>query len=249
MTQPRGTAPCWIDPDDPNMNFPDVEHALRKPDGLLAIGGDLSVERLLLAYSRGIFPWFGPDQPIIWWAPDPRLVLEPARLNISRSLKKTLRQNKFEITMDSAFSEVIEACAKRRPYQAGTWITDAMMRAYRDMHAAGYAHSVECWFDGKLAGGLYGVAIGRIFFGESMFTRVTDASKVAFVALTRQLERWHFPLIDCQVHTSHLESLGASLMPRSQFGKILQRECQLREDAPVWALDPDIILVQEAPIY
>ena len=242
MTHPRGTAPYWIDPDDPDIDFPDVEHALREPNGLLAIGGDLSVERLLLAYSRGIFPWFGPDQPIIWWAPDPRLVLEPARLNISRSLKKTLRQNKFEITMNSAFSEVIEACARPRPAQAGTWITDDMMRAYRNMHAAGHAHSVECWFEGKLAGGLYGVSIGRIFFGESMFTRVTDASKVAFVALTRQLERWNFPLIDCQIHTSHLESLGASLMPRPQFTQLLQQEYRHRDESPTWTLDPDINL-------
>ena len=241
MTQHRATAPYWIDPDDPVMDFPGVELALREPDGLLALGGDLCVERLLLAYSRGIFPWFGPDQPILWWAPDPRLVLEPAGLKISHSLKKTLRQGKFEITMDMAFNGVIEACAKRRPDQSGTWITAGMMKAYRDMHSAGHAHSVECWYEGELAGGLYGVAIGRVFFGESMFTRVTDASKVAFVALTRQLERWGFPLIDCQVHTGHLESLGASMMPRQQFSQILQRECHPQDEAPVWALDPDII--------
>ncbi len=143
--------------------------------------------------------------------------------------------------MDSAFNAVIEACAKRRPDQSGTWITAGMMKAYRDMHSAGHAHSVECWYEGELAGGLYGVAIGRVFFGESMFTWVTDASKVAFVALTRQLERWDFPLIDCQVHTGHLESLGACMMPRQQFSQILQRECQTRDENPVWTLDPDII--------
>ncbi len=241
MTQHRATAPYWIDPDDPVMDFPGVELALREPDGLLALGGDLCVERLLLAYSRGIFPWFGPDQPILWWAPDPRLVLEPAALKISHSLKKTLRQGKFEISMDAAFNEVIEACSKRRPDQSGTWITAGMMKAYRDMHSAGHAHSVECWHEGELAGGLYGVAIGRVFFGESMFTRVTDASKVAFVALTRQLERWDFPLIDCQVHTGHLESLGATMMPRQQFSQILQRECQSRIEDLAWTLDPDII--------
>ncbi len=243
MTQHRGTAPYWIDPDDPVIDFPDVGLALREPDGLLAIGGDLSLERLTLAYSRGIFPWFGPDQPILWWAPDPRLVLEPAGLKISHSLKKILRQDKFEITMDKAFNDVIEACARRRPDQAGTWITDEMLKAYRDMHAAGHAHSVECWHEDELAGGLYGVALGRVFFGESMFTRATDASKVAFVALTRQLQRWGFPLIDCQVQTNHLESLGASMMPRQQFSQILQRECQPRDEALVWILDPDIIRI------
>ena len=243
MTQHRGTGPYWIDPDDPVIDFPDVGLALREPDGLLAIGGDLSLERLTLAYSRGIFPWFGPDQPILWWAPDPRLVLEPAGLKISHSLKKILRQDKFEITMDKAFNDVIEACARRRPDQAGTWITDEMLKAYRDMHAAGHAHSVECWHEDELAGGLYGVALGRVFFGESMFTRATDASKVAFVALTRQLQRWGFPLIDCQVQTNHLESLGASMMPRQQFSQILQRECQPRDEALVWILDPDIIRI------
>ena len=244
MTQYRGIAPYLIDTDAPAIDFPDVELALREPDGLLAIGGDLGVERLLLAYSRGIFPWFGREQPILWWAPDPRLVLEPARLKLSRSLKKTLRQGKFRLTMNSCFSKVVKACSRSRPNQSGTWITDEMQAAYTDLHAAGYAHSVECWLDDKLVGGLYGVSIGRIFFGESMFTRVTDASKVAFVALARQLERWQFPLIDCQVHTSHLESLGASFMPRQQFSQLLQRECQPRDETPAWILDTDINLIQ-----
>ena len=247
MTRQRDVAPYWIDPNAPVIDFPDVELALCEPDGLLAVGGDLGVERLLLAYSRGIFPWFGPDQPILWWAPDPRLILEPANLNISRSLKKTLRQGKFTVTMDRCFGEVVKACSRSRPKQSGTWITDEMLAAYTDLHAAGYAHSVECWFDDKLAGGLYGVSIGRIFFGESMFTRVTDASKVAFVALTRQLERWHFPLIDCQVHTSHMESLGASFIPRRQFSRILQRECRKTDDAPTWVLDANISLIHGKP--
>ena len=243
MTRQAGNAPYWIDPDAPVVDFPDVALALAEPNGLLAIGGDLSRERLLLAYSRGIFPWFDPEQPILWWAPDPRLVLEPASLKLSRSLKKTLRRGKFTLTMDTCFSEVIQACSGRRPKQAGTWISTEMQAAYCDLHTAGYAHSVECWFDGELAGGLYGVSIGHIFFGESMFTRVTDASKIAFVALARQLERWHFPLIDCQVYTSHLESLGASLMPRKQFCEVLQRECSPLTDAPSWRLDADIDLI------
>lgn len=241
MTQQLDIAPYWIDPDAAVIEFPDVELALHEPDGLLAIGGDLGVERLLLAYSMGIFPWFGPEQPILWWAPDPRQVLEPARLKVSHSLRKTLRQGKFTLTMDKCFSEVVKACSASRPNQSGTWITEEMQAAYSDLHAAGHAHSVECWVNGQLAGGLYGVSIGRIFFGESMFTRVTDASKVAFVALARQLERWHFPLIDCQVHTSHLESMGASFMPRQQFSQLLQQECQPGDEAPAWALDPDII--------
>ena len=243
MTRHQGKAPFWIDPHDPVIDFPDVGLALREPDGLLAIGGDLSRERLLLAYSRVIFPWYDPEQPILWWAPDPRLVLEPAMLKISRSLKKTLKQGKFTLTMDSCFGEVVKACSGRRPKQAGTWISAEMQAAYRDLHAAGFAHSVECWLDGELAGGLYGVSIGRIFFGESMFTQVTDASKIAFVALARQLERWHFPLVDCQVYTSHLASLGASFMPRQRFCALLQRECSVRVDTPGWRLDADIKLV------
>jgi len=244
MTRQRDVAPYWIEPNAPVIDFPDVELALREPDGLLAVGGDLGMERLLLAYSRGIFPWFGPDQPILWWAPDPRMILEPARLIISRSLKKTLRQGKFTITMDRCFGEVVKACSSSRPNQSGTWITGEMLSAYTDLHAAGHAHSVECWFNDDLAGGLYGVSIGHIFFGESMFTRVTDASKVAFVALARQLERWHFPLIDCQVHTGHMESLGASFMPRRQFSRVLQQECRPRSNIMTWALDPDISLFQ-----
>lgn len=241
MTQTHGPAPCWLDPDDPELWFPRVELALREPDGLLAVGGDLSEDRLLLAYRSGIFPWYGPGQPILWWSPDPRLVLYPAHLHVTRSLAKTIRKAAFHVTLDRAFEAVISACAEPRPGQAGTWITPEMMSAYCELHAAGYAHSVECWQDGRLAGGLYGVAIGRMFYGESMFARRTDASKVAFVGLVRQLQRWGFPLIDCQVHTTHLESLGAESIPRRDFIRTLEHACRQPAPDPSWRLDPDIL--------
>jgi len=243
MTQTGSPAPIWLDPDDPELWFPRVEHALREPDGLLAVGGDLSEDRLLLAYHCGIFPWYGPGQPILWWSPDPRLVLFPERLRISHSLRKTLRKAAFEITLDQAFDAVIGACAEPRPAQAGTWITPEMKSAYHDLHLAGHAHSVECWYQGRLAGGLYGVAIGRIFFGESMFMRVTDASKVAFVGLVRQLSRWGFQMIDCQVYTRHLASLGAETIPRAEFVRILQRGCNQTVFPSFQRLDGDILSV------
>jgi len=240
MTRTRGPAPCWLDPDDPEVWFPRVDLALREPDGLLAVGGDLSEERLLLAYRSGIFPWYGPGQPILWWSPDPRLVLFPERLRVSRSLSRTLRKALFTITMDQAFEAVIGACAAPRPGQSGTWITPEMKAAYCELHRAGYAHSVECWHGSELAGGLYGVAIGRIFFGESMFARFTDASKVAFAGLVRQLSRWGFRLIDCQVHTSHLASLGAETIPRDEFVRTLNRECPRAALNADWQFDRDI---------
>jgi len=241
MTQVQGPAPVWLDPDDPELWFPRVDLALQEPDGLLAVGGDLSEDRLLLAYRSGVFPWYGPGQPILWWSPDPRLVLFPDRLRVSRSLVKTIRKGIFSITLDQAFEAVISACAEPRPGQAGTWITPEMMVAYRSLHAAGHAHSVECWQEGKLVGGLYGVAIGRIFFGESMFTRCTDASKVAFVGLVRQLSRWGYPLLDCQVHTTHLARLGAEAVPRREFIRTLERECGQPAPNPEWHLDSDIL--------
>jgi leucyl/phenylalanyl-tRNA--protein transferase len=240
MKRLNETGPFWIDPADPELRFPDVSLALRDPDGLLALGGDLSCERLLLAYRSGIFPWFGPQQPVLWWSPDPRLVLFPEALRISRSLARVLRSNRFAVTLDTAFGAVIEQCAARRPGQAGTWITPEMRTAYLQLHAAGHAHSVECWLDGTLAGGLYGVAIGRIFFGESMFTRVSNASKVAFVRLVQQLQAWGFPLVDCQVHTSHLESLGATGMPRDTFVRLLARHCARDPVAGRWAFDRQV---------
>lgn len=236
MTRNQGPAPYWIDPDSPEIYFPDVEAALREPDGLLAVGGDLKPERLLYAYRNGIFPWFGPDQPILWWAPDPRLVLFPEQLRISRSLSRTLRKQLFTITFDTAFAQVVRECAAPRPGQAGTWITPEMQAAYRHMHELGHAHSVECWQQGELVGGLYGIAIGHVFFGESMFTRVTDASKVGFVALVQKLQASGYRLIDCQVHTAHLESLGAAMIPRREFTRLLKRETWRMTDSP-WIVE------------
>lgn len=222
--------------DDPQA-FPPLDAALREPDGLLAVGGDLSVERLLAAYSRGIFPWFGPGDPILWWSPDPRFVLDPAQVHVGRSLKRTLARRTFTFTFDQAFADVMAACARTpRPGQGGTWITRDMLAAYRALHAKGHAHSVEAWQDGRLAGGLYGVAIGRMYFGESMFTRVDDASKAAFVVLCRHLAHWRFPLVDCQMETAHLARFGASHVPRPQFAGVVQ--AAIRQPAPDWRMDP-----------
>ncbi|HEX6827354.1 MAG TPA: leucyl/phenylalanyl-tRNA--protein transferase [Burkholderiales bacterium] len=204
----------WLGPRDP---FPRPERALDEPNGLLAAGGDLSPARLLEAYRRGIFPWFSEGEPILWWSPDPRMVLIPAEIKVSRSLAKTLRNREYELRADSAFREVIEACAAPRRGQRGTWITDEMMDAYCRLHELGHAHSVETWIGGELAGGLYGVAVGRAFCGESMFTRARDASKIAFVHLVRQLQHWGFGLIDCQMNTPLLASFGAREIPRRDF--------------------------------
>jgi leucyl/phenylalanyl-tRNA--protein transferase len=204
----------WLRPGDA---FPPPERALREPDGLLAAGADLSVPRLLEAYRHGIFPWFSDDQPILWWSPDPRMVLLPEALRVTRSLARTLRNRDHSLSSDTDFRAVMEACAAPRPGSDGTWITSAMVDAYCALHRAGWAHSVEIRIDGVLAGGLYGVAIGRVFFGESMFSRVPDASKMAFVHLVRTLQEAGFELIDCQMATAHLASLGAINMPRSEF--------------------------------
>jgi leucyl/phenylalanyl-tRNA--protein transferase len=197
--------------------FPPVETALADPNGLLAMGGDLSVERLLDAYRRGIFPWFNPGEPILWWSPDPRMVLVPDEVRVSRSLAKRIRNAGFEVRVDTAFAEVMRACAAPREEAFGTWISPAIIAAYTRLFEAGYAHSVETWHDGRLVGGLYGVAIGRMFYGESMFSREPDASKVALVRLAQQLQRWGFGLIDCQMETEHLASMGARTMPRAAF--------------------------------
>lgn len=204
----------WLKLDDP---FPPLEAALTRPSGLLAAGADLSPDRLLDAYSRGIFPWFSPGDPILWWSPDPRMVLLPQELYVRRSLRKRLRQPDHEVRVDTAFREVITACSGPRDGQPGTWITPAMIDAYCTLHERGHAHSVETWIDGHLAGGLYGIALGRAFFGESMFTRVPDASKIAFVHLARQLDQWGFGLIDCQMRTDHLASFGAREIARADF--------------------------------
>ncbi|MDR2166110.1 MAG: leucyl/phenylalanyl-tRNA--protein transferase [Zoogloeaceae bacterium] len=210
----------WLDADTP---FPPVVRALREPNGLLAAGGDLSVFRLLAAYRQGIFPWFSEGEPILWWSPDPRMVLFPEKFTPSRSLAKTLRQGRYEVRLDTAFGAVVQACAQiPRPGQDGTWITDAMRAAYGALHRQGYAHSVETWIESELAGGLYGVAIGRMFYGESMFARRRDASKIAFAELARRLKVAGFGMIDCQVRTAHLASLGAREIPRAEFLRRLE---------------------------
>jgi len=237
MTFTGNVAPFWLDPGNPEIEFPDVELALKEPDGLLAIGGDLSVARLLKAYRRGIFPWYGPGQPILWWSPDPRLVLYPERLHVSRSLAKLLRRNVFDVTLDTAFAAVIDACAGPRGDDGGTWITPEMKQAYLDLHRQGHAHSVECWRQGRLAGGLYGVSIGRAFFGESMFAAEDNASKVALARLARQLMSWDYRLIDCQVHTRHLVSMGANTMSRNEFVYVLKQACAQPGRAAPWTLE------------
>ena len=203
--------------------FPPLEQALTQPNGLLAAGGALDPQWLLTAYRQGIFPWYSPGEPILWWSPDPRLVLLPDELHISRSLRKTLRRCPFELRVDSAFSAVIEACAAPRAPALGTWISAEMRAAYLAMHELGYAHSVECWRDGRLVGGLYGMALGRVFFGESMFSLATDASKVAFAHLVRFLRTQGYAIIDCQMKTAHLMSLGAREITRQQFLDMLDR--------------------------
>lgn len=225
----RGLAPFWIAPNDTSYAFPDVSLALTEPDGLLAIGGDLSPARLLSAYRHGIFPWYNRDQPILWWSPDPRAVLFLDRLKISRSLKKTLRKCPFEVTLDRNFSAVIKACSETRADNAGTWITDDMFAAYNQMYALGFAHSVECWKDDRLVGGLYGIAIGKVFFGESMFSHETDASKVALVYLCQFLSNRGYQFIDCQVSSNHLISMGAETISRKSFVDYLEKYCANEE--------------------
>jgi len=220
--------------------FPPLDRALAEPNGLLAAGGDLSPGRLLAAYSRGIFPWFSAGEPILWWSPDPRMVLYPSEVKVSRSLRKALQRDDHEIRVDTSFRAVIAACAEPRDGQAGTWISPAMMDAYEALHRLGYAHSVETWREGRLAGGLYGVAIGRAFFGESMFSRATDASKLALVHLTRQLARWGYGLIDCQMRTAHLASLGAREIPRSAFSRALEQLVHYPQEPRAWTFDRDL---------
>ena len=212
----------WLRPDDPPAAFPAVETALTDPDGLLCAGGDLSAARLLEAYRRGIFPWFSEGQPILWWSPDPRTVLFPAEFRISRSLAKTLRNRGFETTFDRAFPRVMERCADATLRPEGTWISPRMRTAYQQLHELGFAHSVETWQGGQLVGGLYGVALGRVFFGESRFSAARDASKVALHSLVTKLPGRGFRIIDCQVDSDHLRSLGARALPRRRFVQLLE---------------------------
>lgn len=216
--------PIWLDPDPDNIDFPHPDHALTEPDGLLAIGGDLSPSRLINAYINGIFPWYSEGQPVLWWSPNPRAVLFPDKLHISKSMKKLIRQGKFHTTLDTAFEQVIHFCANTpRPEQEGTWITSEIEQAYIRLHKMGIAHSAECWLDNQLVGGLYGLAIGKVFFGESMFSHHPNASKIAFIHLLDELKKANYALIDCQVTTDHLISLGAEEIPRKQFLKLISQ--------------------------
>ena len=202
------------------LKFPPIEHATK--EGIVAIGGDLSTERLLLAYKSGIFPWYSEGEPILWWSPDPRFVLFPDEIKISKSMKKVINKNIFEIRYNTAFREVISNCSKLRVDKEGTWITDDMIEAYCKLHELGYARSVETWHDGRLVGGLYGIHIGRCFFGESMFSTMTNASKFALIMLAENLKEKKYLLIDCQVYTNHLASMGAKEIPRNEFLRIIK---------------------------
>ncbi|MCW8908506.1 MAG: leucyl/phenylalanyl-tRNA--protein transferase [Sedimenticola sp.] len=223
-----------LDPDNPNEPFPPVEQAEVDPDGLLAVGGDLCPSRLLNAYRQGIFPWYSDDQPILWWSPDPRTVLFPGDVKVSKSLRKAMRRQEYRFSFDQDFPRVIAGCAMPQPGREETWITEHMKNAYIELHRMGYAHSAEIWEQNRLVGGLYGVAIGRAFFGESMFSLVPNASKIALVHLARALEERGFGLIDCQVYTPHLISMGATEISRRQFIGLLDRLCDLPDDNGIW---------------
>ena len=220
-----------------DLHFPSVDSA--SPEGLLAVGGDLRPERLLEAYRHGIFPWYSDDQPILWWSPDPRTILFPDKLHISRSLKRSLRPGLFSITLDRCFRDVMQHCAGPRPQypDGGTWITSEMLKAYTRLHELGYAHSVETWQEGELVGGLYGVALDGAFFAESMFTLVPDASKVALVSLVRQLQAWEFSIIDCQQASPHVMRFGAEEIPRREFLDHLSDAMSLSERRGRWQFD------------
>jgi len=225
-----------------DLRFPPVD--LASPEGLLAVGGDLRAERLLSGYRHGVFPWYSKGQPILWWSPDPRAVFFPSELKVSRSLRRTLRSDKFTVTLDTCFREVMQACAAPRTQSpdSGTWITREMLEAYCLLHEQGYAHSVEVWMEGKLVGGLYGVALGGIFFGESMFTRASDASKVALVNLVRQIEIWGFSIVDCQMPTAHLFSLGAREIRRKEFMQELDKALKLPNRPGPWRFDASLLV-------
>jgi len=230
-----------LDPRNPHAPFPSADLAEREPNGLLAVGGDLHPDRLLNAYRHGIFPWYSDDQPILWWSPDPRMVLYPERLSVSRSLRKALRNRGFLVSVDRAFPEVIQACAGPRAYAEGTWITQGIYVGYNRLHQMGHAHSVEVWREGALVGGLYGVAVGRVFCGESMFSLERDASKAALVHLVRVVTARGFDLVDCQVYTDHLASLGAEEIPRRAFIHHLRRGLEATDGLRpphLWTADP-----------
>ena len=223
-----------LDPEQPNQDFPPSQKALKDPNGLLAVGGCLSSTRLINAYRHGIFPWYNQEEPILWWSPDPRLVLFPEQLIVSQSLRKTLKKQKFTVTIDRAFKQVISACAQPRKVESNTWITNDIEHAYIELHRLGIAHSAETWLDDALVGGLSGVAIGQVFFGESMFHTATDASKVAFATLVEKLKNWDYHLIDCQVHSSHLANLGAVNINRKKFNSLINQYCEQPAETYAW---------------
>lgn len=227
----------WLS--DENLNFPPAE--LANEDGILAIGGDLSVDRLLVAYNNGLFPWYNPEDPILWWCPDPRFVLFPEELKIAKSMRSYFNQRKFEVSFDRDFEQVIRSCKnqKRKGQGGGTWISEEMIQAYWNLHEAGYAHSVEVWNAGKLVGGLYGVSLGKIFFGESMFSKESNASKVGFITLVKYLAAKGIELIDCQQETNHLKSLGARSISRASFLKIVNKNQSNSTNTASWKNDEE----------
>ncbi len=226
----------WLDAGTP---FPPISTALRDPNGLLAAGGDLSPVRLIDAYRRGIYPWYSEGQPLLWWSPDPRMVLFVGDFNVSRSLAKRVKRREFDVRVDTAFDDVVDACARApRDGQQGTWITPDMSMAYRRLHELGYAHSVEAWRHNELVGGLYGLALGRVFFGESMFTRASDASKVCLASLVALLRHIGVAMVDCQQETRHLASMGARAIPRSEFARKLHELINSNAAPPGWRAGP-----------
>ena len=227
----------WLSADDPPDSFPPVSQALLEPDGLLAAGGDLSAARLLYAYRNGIFPWYDEGQPLLWWSPDPRCVFMAGDFHVSRRLRRELRASTTEIRINSAFSELIHACAGPRKSAQGTWITPAMVKAFEDLHEQGWAHSIEVWRTGELIGGLYGLAIGKAFFGESMFSKMPNASKMALLYIANRLNNGDLELLDCQLISSHLLSLGARIVPRSDFVQTLGKACKTLRPQPGWPRD------------
>ncbi|ROO32362.1 leucyl/phenylalanyl-tRNA--protein transferase [Salinisphaera orenii] len=229
----------WLDPNTPDGAFPDPELALDQPNGLLAMGGDLSPQRLRRAYAQGIFPWYNPEESILWWCPHPRTVFQTDHIHVSRRLKRTLARADYAVTLDRDFNNVVLGCAGTRDGNPGTWLGPEMRAAYAKLHALGDAHSIEVWRDGRLIGGLYGVALGRMFFGESMFSRERDASKIALVWLGRQLQAWGFPLIDGQVGSAHLYRMGAVDLPRSKFLKLVRTERARPGPASPWRFTID----------
>ena len=229
---------AWLSADDPPDAFPSVDSALTEPDGLLAAGGDLAPERLLYAYRHGIFPWYDDGQPLLWWSPDPRCVFGPGHFHVSRRLRRSLRQSSAEVRINTDFGAVIRACAAPRGAHHGTWITEEMIAAYELLHGEGWAHSIEVWQTDVLIGGLYGIAIGRAFFGESMFSRADNASKIALLTLSRMMDTGEFGLLDCQLVSSHLLGLGAVVIPRQQFMAVVTELCSPAIRFENWPSDP-----------